>query len=128
MGNVAIGGTRVTYKKGTGTLVAGRFVKLASAITIVPLAADTDIPCGVLVEKTARTDYPVAVQIDGIIDVEAGSAGVTYGSTVKIDAAGCVVDASTVAAGEVIVGQALETATDGNYAKVKISLAAFNLA
>lgn len=128
MGNVAIGGTRITFKKGTGTLVAGRFVKQASATTIVPIAADTDIPCGVLVEKTARTDYPVAVQIDGVIDVEAGTAGFTYGSTLKIDAAGCAVNSGTVGAGEVIVGIALETATDGNYGKVTILPAAFNLA
>jgi len=129
MGNVAIGGTRITYKKAASvTLVAGRFVKLASATTITPIAAATDIPVGVLIEKTAREDYPAAVQIDGIADVEVGSAGVTYGHTVKIDAAGCVVDADTVAAGEVIVGQALETGTDGNYVKIKINPCPFNLA
>ncbi len=129
MGNIAIFGNRLTFKKAASvTLTAGRFVKLASATTITPVTAATDIPVGVLVEKTARTDYPVAVQIDGVIDVEVGSAGVTYGHTVKIDSSGCVVDADTVGSGEVIVGQALETATDGNYAKIKLNPCPFNLA
>ena len=128
MGNVAIGGERVTYKKGSGTLVAGRFVKLASATTIVPIAATTDIPCGVLVEKTARTDYPVAVQINGIIDVEVGVGDVAAYGTLKMTDTGGVTDSSTVGAGEVIVGIALELGSAGDYIKVQLNPAAFNLA
>jgi hypothetical protein len=129
MGYVAIKGNRVSYKKAASvTLVALRFVKLASATTITPISGATDIPIGVLVKKTAREDYPAPVQIDGIIDVEVGTAGATFGHTLKMDADGCVVDGDTVASGEVIVGTALETGTDGNYIKVKLNPCPFNLA
>lgn len=128
MGNIAIGGTRVSYKMASGeTLTANRFVAQSTATTIAAIASATTIPLGVLVAKTARTDYAVPVQIDGIIDVEVGAAGSTLGTGQKIDLAGCVVDAGTLAAGEVFVGVALETGTDGQYVKVALCTP-FNLA
>lgn len=124
MGRVAIGGTRVSYKKAASvTLVANRFVKLASATTITPVSGATDIPIGVLVAITARTDYAAPVQIDGIIDVEVGTAGAILGHLQKIDSAGCVVDGDTLASGEVYVGVALETGSDGQYIKVALARA-----
>lgn len=128
MGNVAIGIDVVSYKKAASvTLVANRFVKLASATTITPVSGATDNPIGVLLALTARTDYAAPVAISGIVDVEVGTAGSTLGVSQKIDNAGCVVDAGTLAAGEMFVGTALETGTDGQYIKVKLA-GPFNLA
>ena len=121
-------GNTVGYKMKSGeTLTALRFVTLSSG-TLAAIAATTTIPLGVLLEKTDRTDVKVLVQIDGIVDVEVGTTGVTEMGIVKTDNAGCVVDASTLAAGEVAVGVALETKTDGQYAKVALYGAAILLA
>jgi hypothetical protein len=114
-------GIVLPYKMASGeTLTALRFVKLSTDTTIAAIAAATNLPIGVLLEKTARTDVNVPVQVTGVVDVEVGTAGCTRGTMVKIDAAGCVED-STFATTEVCVGIALESKTDGEYAKVLLS-------
>lgn len=105
--------------KGSGTLAANRFVALSSD-KLEPIASATAVvPLGVIVNTTAKTDIPLTVILAGIAPVEVGAAGVTEGKYVKIDATGCVVDA-TPANTEIIVGQALETAASGALALIHV--------
>jgi len=114
------GVTQGYYMASGETLTALRFVKLSTDTTIAAIAAATNLPIGILLEKTAREDIKVAVLMSGICQVEVGTAGVTRGTMVKIDAAGCIED-STFATTEVVVGIALESKTDGQYAKMLLS-------
>lgn len=108
----------LSYKKGSGTLAANRFVKLASGV-IEPVSGATDIALGVILETTTKTDVPIPVVTLGVVPIEVGTAGVTESKYVKIDSAGCVVDA-TPANAEVVRGIALETAADGALASCLI--------
>lgn len=116
-GNYDIWGS-VSYKKGSGTLAANRFVKLASGV-LEPVSGATDVALGVIPNTTTKTDVPIPVIVWGIAQVEVGAAGVTESTYIEIDSVGRVVDA-TPANAEVVRGLALETATSGNLAKCLI--------
>jgi hypothetical protein len=100
---------------GTGTLVAKRFVKLASDTTISPCSGTSDLVIGVLDEATAKTDVPVGVTISGVAETECGAA-VTRGTMVEIVANGRVQDYSS----GLIVGMALRSGTAGQIVPVLV--------
>jgi hypothetical protein len=107
----------ISRLKGSGTLAANKCVALTSG-KLEPIASATAVvPVGMILNTTTKTDVPLTVVTRGEVPMEVGSAGVTEGEFVKMDATGCVEDA-TIANTEIIVGQALETKTVGLLAMI----------
>lgn len=85
------------------------FVAVASDGQVDP-AGDGAMAHGVLQNDPSAAGRAAEVCIGGITKVSVGTAGVTAGGNVASDAAG---EAVTPASGDVILGTALETGTDG---------------
>lgn len=79
-----------SFVSGTGCTAATaqyRFVKLSADNTVVPCAATTDIPVGVLQEPCVATGDPVDVVIAGVSLLQAG-ASTTAGTPISTTASG----------------------------------------
>lgn len=103
-----IGGTGCT-----ATTAQYRFVKFSADNTVVPCAATTDVPCGVLQKPVPAVGDPAEVVYGGQTHLQA-DATITYGQTLATAADG---QAQAAVAAQYVVGVAVNIAgatTAGN--------------
>lgn len=97
-------------------LTNGNVVQVSAARTVIKTAATNDVVVGVVAESVASgSDVPVAL-LQGIVEVIAGTGGVTAGELCVPDATGTVTgvaDLPTLAVDQMAVGIALNTAVAG---------------
>ena len=97
-------------------LTNGQVVQVSAARTVIATAATNDVVVGVCAETVASgSDVPVAL-LQGIVEVEAGTGGVTAGEICVPDATGTVTgvaDLPTLAVDQMGIGIALNTAVAG---------------
>ena len=105
-------------RKAGAAVAAHRIVKPSADGTVIQGAAKADALLGVSGSRAVASGDTVEVAVVGIADVEAGAA-VTRGALVSSDANGKATPAA--AAGDRVVGIAVEAAADGDIFPVLIA-------
>ena len=104
-----------------------RVVKFSAAETVIPVAAITDVGCGVVQNTVSDNDRNVRgvgaqVRVMGASLVEAAAA-ITIGALVTQNASG---QAKAAATGERVIGMCVEAASGpGKYARVQLIFPGF---
>lgn len=100
----AIGGTGCT-----AATAQYRFVKISADLTVIPCAATTDVPIGVLQAPCVTVGDPVEVVVSGQTQLQA-DASITIGSTTGLIATSADGQAQAAVAAQYVVGQAFAIA------------------
>lgn len=90
----------------TGATAQYRFVKFSADGTVIPCAATTDLPAGVLQQVVPATGDPATVCYDGQTMLQA-DASITVPAQIATSADG---QAQTAVAGQYVAGQAISIA------------------
>lgn len=120
-----------TCADGTG-IEKGSILKLSDPMTVALADGDTDIVAGIAAEEKIASDgkTSIAVYTGGIFNCYIGAAGCSVGDALITDVS--TGDTNELVSADVnsenIFGRALETATDGQTARVELNPFTVNLA